>query len=74
MPRTRKNARPYSCLGDLSDCWKIYFDERADVPPRWRIVYRLRPNNDQPTSVEIISIGRRAYADAYLIAAQRLGR
>ncbi len=66
--------RNHPTMGDLSDCWKIYFDERDDVPPRWRIVYRLTPNNDRPTAVEIISIGRRAYADAYLVAAQRLGR
>lgn len=66
--------RNHPTMGDLSDCWKIYFDERPDVPPRWRIVYRLRPNNDHPTSVEIICIGRRAYAAAYLIAAKRLGR
>jgi hypothetical protein len=30
-------------MGDLADCRKIYFDERADIAPRWRIVYRLTP-------------------------------
>jgi hypothetical protein len=66
--------RDHPTMGDLSDCRKIYFDERDDTPPRWRIVYRLIPKNAQPTRVEIISIGRRASAAAYLIAARRLGR
>jgi mRNA-degrading endonuclease YafQ of YafQ-DinJ toxin-antitoxin module len=73
-PRLGTQLRDHPTMGDLSDCRKIYFDERADVAPRWRIVYRLLPNADAPTVVEIVSIGRRAYADAYLIAARRLGR
>lgn len=61
-------------MGDLSDCRKLYFDERSDVPPRWRIVYRLLPDEAVPWSVDVVSIGRRAYAEAYVLAAQRLGR
>lgn len=66
--------RTHPTMGDLSDCRKLYFDERKDMPPRWRIVYRLLPDETQPRSVDIVSIGRRAHADAYLLAARRLGR
>ncbi len=66
--------RDHPQLGDLSDCRKIYFDERADVPPRWRIVYRVLPDELNPRTVDVLSIGRRAHADAYVLAARRLGR
>ncbi len=72
-PHKGLRLRDHPTLGDLSDCRKIYFDERSG-PPRWRIVYRLVPNEDAPTSVQIVSIGKRAYAEAYTIAVQRLGR
>ena len=61
-------------IGDLADCRKIYFDEAADRPPRYRIVYRLKPNEDTPSNVEVIVIGRRASAEVYKEAIRRLGR
>jgi len=59
--------------GDLSDCRKIDFDERADRPPGWRIVYReLR--DDTIEIIEIVAVGARANAAAYFSAAERLER
>lgn len=73
-PRLGKRLRDHPTMGDLADCRKIYFDERDDVPPRWRIVYRLVPDAEHPRSVEVISIGKRAHASAYVLAARRLRR
>lgn len=46
--------------GNLSDCRKLYFDEQRDIDPRYRIVYRLLPNEDSPTKAEVIRIGLKA--------------
>jgi hypothetical protein len=43
--------------GNLSDCRKLYFDEQSDVDPRYRIVYRLIPNEDEPAKAEVLRIG-----------------
>lgn len=43
--------------GNLSDCRKLYFDEQRDMDPRYRIVYRLVPDEDSPTKAEVIRIG-----------------
>jgi hypothetical protein len=43
--------------GNLSDCRKLYFDEQRDMDPRYRIVYRLLPDEDGPTKAEVIRIG-----------------
>jgi hypothetical protein len=43
--------------GNLSDCRKLYFDEDTDVEPRYRIIYRLVPDEDAPVSAEVIRIG-----------------
>lgn len=43
--------------GNLSDCRKLYFDEQRDMDPRYRIIYRLPPDEDRPTKVEVIRIG-----------------
>jgi len=72
-PLLGKRLENLPTIGDLSDCRKIYFDERPG-PPRWRIVYRATPNDATARSVEILSIRRRAHADAYVAAVQRLGR
>lgn len=73
-PLLGQPLRDHPTMGDLTGCRKLYFDERSDVPPRWRIVYRVLPTESEPRSVEVISIGRRAYAEAYDVAAKRLGR
>ncbi|HEY1563908.1 MAG TPA: hypothetical protein VGF72_04405 [Gaiellaceae bacterium] len=46
--------------GDLSDCRKIYFDKA-----RYRIVYRVLPNEKRPKSVEVTVIGARAELEVY---------
>ncbi len=43
--------------GNLSDCRKLYFDEKREADPRYRIVYRLLPDEDVPTMAEVIRIG-----------------
>lgn len=66
--------RDHPLLGDLSDCRKIYLDERHDVDPRWRIVYRLLPNDGAPRFAEVIVIGAREGAAVYHEAMKRLAR
>ncbi len=59
--------------GDLSDCRKVYFDER-DGKPRFRLVYRLLPNEIEAVIVEGVAGGYRERLRVYVAAAQRLGR
>lgn len=61
---------------DLSDCRKIYFnlDPKDEQPPRFRLVYRLLPNEERPTRVQAVAVGYRATLDAYVRAARNLGR
>ena len=61
-------------VGDLSDCRKGYFDDQGEDKPRFRLVYRLLPNEVQAVSVEAIAVGRRRLMDVYVQAARRLGR
>lgn len=56
-------------VGDLSDCRKVYFAEA-----RYRVVYRLLPDQEAPVDVEIIAVGPRVGLEAYKPAARRLGR
>lgn len=61
---------------DLSDCRKIYFnlDPKDEQPPKFRLVYRLLPNEERPTRVQAVAVGYRAALDAYVRAARNLGR
>lgn len=43
--------------GNLSDCRQLYFDEKRDMDPRYRIIYRLLPDEDGPSRAEVIRIG-----------------
>ena len=61
-------------VGDLSDCRKVYFDDRDDDKPRFRLVYRLLSNEVEAVSVEAVAAGRRRLMDVYVQAARRLGR
>jgi hypothetical protein len=61
-------------LHDLSDCRKIYLDESYNVAPRWPIVYRLLPDDANPTQAEVIVIWPKEGEAAYHEAARRLGR
>lgn len=64
----------HSSVGDLSDCRKIYFDEQDEMAPRYRLVYRLLPNEVQAVCVEAITVGERNALLVYVEAARRLGR
>jgi hypothetical protein len=56
-PRLGKPCGFAFSSGNLSDCRKLYFDEQGDMDPRYRIVYRLVPDEDSPTKAEVIRIG-----------------
>lgn len=64
--------------GNLSDCRKLYFDESEDAPPRYRIIYRLLPDEETPAVAEVIRIGLKfPYGDEeylYRQAGRALGR
>jgi hypothetical protein len=60
--------------GDLSDCRKIYFDVDNNQKPRYRLVYRLTPNEVRAVAVEAVAVGERRNLDAYVRAARNLGR
>lgn len=60
--------------GDLSDCRKIYFDTDNNQKPRYRLVYRLTPNEVRAVAVEAVAVGERRSLDAYVRAAKSLGR
>lgn len=60
--------------GDLSDCRKIYFDVDNNQKPRYRLVYRLTPDEVRAVAVEAVAVGERRNLDAYVRAAKNLGR
>jgi len=60
--------------GDLSDCYKLYFDPDGSQKPRYRLVYRYTPNEVQAVAIEAVAVGRRAGLDAYKRASKNLGR
>ena len=55
-PRLGKPCGFAFSTGNLSDCRKLYFDEQRDMDPRYRIVYRLVPGEDNPSKAEVIRI------------------
>lgn len=61
-------------IGDLSDCFKLYFDTDTSNKPRSRLVYRLLPNEVSAVTVEAVGIGERANLAVYRAIAERLGR
>jgi hypothetical protein len=73
-PFLGRPLREHPLLGNLSDCRKIFLDEHHDADPRWRIIYRLLPNTENPDIAEVIIIGPRDKGVVYTDAAERLGR
>ncbi|MGH9156717.1 MAG: hypothetical protein ACRD1K_12975 [Acidimicrobiales bacterium] len=59
-------------LGDLSGCRRLRFDIEGERSDRFRIIYRLRPDDARPDAVEVIAIGPRGGHAAYKTAAARL--
>ncbi len=60
--------------GDLSDCFKIYFDKSKDESPKYRIIFRYIPDFKKPMALEIIAVGLRKNMSVYLAAIERLNR
>lgn len=56
-PRLGKPCGFVFSTGNLSDCRKLYFDELPDAEPRYRIIYRLVPDEEAPVKAEVIRIG-----------------
>lgn len=61
-------------VGDLSDCFKLYFDPNPRVQPRYRLVYQVHHNSVTVVAVTAVAVGERAGLDAYLRAMRNLGR
>lgn len=77
VSKGRRRGRPLEsrvATGDLSDCRKVYFDEVGTNRPRFRLVYRLLPDEVEAVEVEAVAVGRREALAAYVVAATRLGR
>jgi hypothetical protein len=60
--------------GDLSGCYKLYFDPDGSGKPRFRLVYRYTPTEVAAVAVEAVAVGRRANLDAYRRAIANLDR
>ncbi|MDJ1369927.1 hypothetical protein C7K25_00825 [Gulosibacter molinativorax] len=60
--------------GDLSDCYKLYFDPDGSQKPRFRLVYRYTPNEIQAVAIEPVAVGRRRNHEVYQITSSRLRR
>lgn len=58
--------------GDLSGCRRLRFDVPGRRPQRFRIIYRLLPDDQEPDTVEVIAVGPRGGHAAYQAAAARL--
>lgn len=54
--------------GDLSGCRRLRFDLPGDHPERFRIIYRLEPDD----TIEVIALGPRGGHAAYRTAVERL--
>lgn len=61
-------------VGNLSDCYKLYFDLTPSDGPRYRIIFRYLPIPDKPEILELIAIGKREDLFVYYEAIKRLGR
>lgn len=72
--RVGKSLENRRSTGDLSNCLKVLFDVRNDIPPRFRVVYREIRSGVQIVAIETLSIGDRFELEAYYKAAVRLGR
>lgn len=45
--------------GNLSDCRKLYFDTETGVDPRYRLIYRVLPDESTPQTIEVITVGEK---------------
>ena len=70
--RTGKALGARWVSGDLQGCRRLRFDVPGQRPERHRVVYRLRPGEDRPDTVEVISVGPRGGHVVYREAVSRL--
>jgi len=71
--KTGKRLGERHVSGDLSGTRRLKFDLVDQRPERFRIVYRLLPDEASADTVEIISVGRRGGHAVYLAAVARMG-
>ena len=62
-----------SRTGDLTDCFKLYFDETGRPGPAYRVVYRELAEGAVEV-VEVVAVEQREELYVYALAALRLGR
>jgi hypothetical protein len=62
-----------SRTGDLTDCFKLYFDETGGPDPAYRVVYRELAEGAFEV-VEVVAVEQREELYVYALAALRLGR
>ncbi len=70
--KTGKRLGDRQVSGDLSGTWRLKFDLVEQRPERFRVVYRLLPDEPSADTVEIISVGRRGGHAVYLAAVARM--
>jgi hypothetical protein len=58
--------------GDLTGRRRLHFDLPGQRTQRFRVVYRLRPDDTTPDTVEVIAVGPRGDHAVYQAAASRL--
>ena len=59
----------HSQTGNLGDCRKKFFHDA-----KYRVIYRLLPDERQPKEADVIVVGSRAGLAVYTTAVLRLGR
>jgi hypothetical protein len=62
----------HSEIGDLSSCFKLYFDLTSEMSPRYRIVYTYKPSAHNPEELVVLAIGMRKGFEVYKEALTRL--
>jgi hypothetical protein len=70
--KTGKQLGERHVSGDLTGTRRLRFDLPGQRPERFRIVYRLQPDEHHPDTVQVIAIGPRGGHAAYQIASERL--
>jgi hypothetical protein len=70
--KTGKQLGDRHVSGDLAGTRRLKFDLAGQRPERFRVVYRLLPDESDADTVEIISVGRRGGHAVYLAAVARL--
>lgn len=70
--KTGKHLGARHVSGELTGCRRLRFDLPSQRPERFRIIYRLLPNDHNPDTVEVIAVGPRGGHAAYQTAVTRL--